>query len=210
MSKKVVLLELHYLPSIEYFSYIYHFDTIYIEAQENYQKQSYRNRCKIKGANKIESLIVPIQHRKYQKITDVKIDYNQKWMGVHKRAIMSAYGNAPFFDYFSQDLLGVYRVGYNKLFDLNMALLTKCLELLGIHREIKFTDSFDKSIKNSQIDARGVIHPKKSLGKPVKFRVVAYDQIFGSNFAANLSIVDLLFCVGNRSTDILKKSLQIK
>lgn len=208
MHPSSILLDLQYLPNIEYFCCLYYFEHIVIERHENFQKQSYRNRCLIRGANKIESLIVPVKHNKNKGISEVEIDYNQKWIGIHINALKSAYGNSPYFEYFSQEIFDVIRRKYRKLFDLNFELLTKCLKLLGMEKEIKFTDSFDKLIKNTQIDARGLIHPKKPLNQLNVFQPIEYDQIFGSNFAANLSIIDLLFCMGGESTDVIKKSLQ--
>lgn len=208
MSSSTVLLELHYLPNIEYFCYLYYFEQILIEKQEHFQKQSYRNRCLIHGANKIESLIVPVKHGKNKCISEVEIDYDQKWIGVHINALKSAYGNSPYFEFFSQEIFDVIRKRHKKLFDLNFELLTKCLKLLGMEKEIKFTHSFDKLIKNTQIDARGLIHPKRASNQLAMFQPIEYEQIFGNNFAANLSIVDLLFCMGGESTDVIKKSLQ--
>lgn len=209
MHSSSFLIELHYLPCIEYVSYIYHCKEIHIEKHENFLKQSYRNRCRIRGANKVEDLIIPVKKSGNKKITDVEIDYAQKWMGVHQRAIMSAYGKSPYFEYFAEDILQIFRKRHKWLFELNLELLTKCLALLRIDFRIYFTDSFDKLAKNVQIDLRGIISPKKEQCVSGGFKAVEYPQVFGNNFVENLSILDLLFCAANDAHRILKNSLDL-
>lgn len=202
-----ILVDLHYLPCIEYISYIYHFKEIYIEKQENFVKQSYRNRCRIRGANKTEDLIIPVKHNQNRKIVEVEIDYGQKWLGVHQRAIMSAYGKSPFFEYFSEEIFDVFRKKHRRLFDLNLELLTKCLTMLRIDHTIYLTDSFDILPENAQIDLRGKISPKRKEISNPNFVTVQYPQVFGKNFVENLSILDLLFCAGKDAHEILERSL---
>jgi hypothetical protein len=79
-----ILIDLQYLPGISYFSYISSFDKVLIDIGEDYSKQSFRNRCRINGANKVENLIVPIKKRdRKQKMSEVEIDYQQKWLNNH-------------------------------------------------------------------------------------------------------------------------------
>lgn len=208
MNDNSILIELHYLPCIEYFCQFLQYDEIYIEKHEIYTKQSYRNRCRIRGSNKIENLIVPIKHRGKQKITDIEIDYDQKWLGVHQRAIMSAYGKAAFYEHFGEEFLTILRKRYRWLFELNYELLSLCLKLLKLECQIKFTDRFENLHKNDQIDLRGEIHPKKRGTGMTNFTSFPYTQVFGSNFVENLSIIDLLFCYGNMSKGVLTKSIK--
>ena len=93
-----LLLDFHYLPCIAYFSCINRYHHLILEVHENYEKQSYRNRCYILSANKVLPLSVPVHRGKGKKPTkDIRIDYSQKWVNNHWRAIKSAYGKAPFF-----------------------------------------------------------------------------------------------------------------
>ena len=103
-------IELHYLPSIEYFALINSSSEIDFEIHENFVKQTYRNRAQILGANGIEVLTVPIIHKSGQKqmIKDVKIDYSQDWLRRHIGGIRSAYGKAAFFEYFEPLILTIY------------------------------------------------------------------------------------------------------
>src|SRR5690349_5579602 len=99
------LIELHYLPSVSYFSTLHGYVQIFVEKYEHYEKQTFRNRCSINTTTGRQDLIVPLtgKHGKTL-IKDIQIDYTQKWLNNHWRTIQSAYGKAPFFEYYADDL----------------------------------------------------------------------------------------------------------
>jgi hypothetical protein len=197
-----LLIETQYFPPISYFVQILEQDTIVIEAWENYQKQTYRNRCAILSANKINILSIPvIKPHQNVLIREIKIDYSQKWLNVHWRGIASAYGKAPFFEHYGDFFREILYKRNHFLFDLNMELLTLCLKLLGVKRTIKLSDGFNISGTETNVrDKRNVIHPKGSR----IFTTDNYCQVFGRDFVPDLSILDLLFCEGNNSLHVLK------
>ncbi len=206
-AKQEIIIELQYFPPISYFTLITAFNSIQIEAFEHYRKQSYRNRCLINGANKIEKLIVPVKHSMFKtNIRDVQIDYSMNWFNNHMRAILSAYGKSPFYEYFAEDFLKILNKKHQFLFDLNMEILSKCLELLDIHPSISFTKKYDTSVIVSVFDARELIDSKKPDKKNKFFWPSPYYQVFGKNFVENLSILDLLFCEGPNAMHILRQS----
>jgi hypothetical protein len=191
------LIELHYLPSIAYFACLSKFDTIILEKHEHYVKQSYRNRCHIVTANGIERLSIPLtsKHGKVY-ITDIKIDYAQKWLSTHWRAIQSAYRNAPFFEYYADELHHTLFKCPPFLYDLNFELLTICLKWLKLSPTIKESLSYDKHPDNQVTDCRNLVHAKKTSSLSAFFTPISYPQVFGSKFAENVSIIDLVFCEG--------------
>jgi hypothetical protein len=202
---KNLLIESQYLSSLEYFYHILHHEIVYIESCESYQKQSYRNRCRILGANKVENLTVPVIHRKNGiLIREVEIDHRQHWMRVHRRTIESAYRKAPYFQFYWDYFEKIYVKKHRYLFDLNIELFTICLQLLGLKKNIEFTSEFRKNTSEETVDFRNRIHPKKS-NKDQIITWPPYNQLFGSNFVNNLSIVDLLFNEGPASVKILEK-----
>jgi hypothetical protein len=208
MSSTSMLIDLHYLPCIEYFACLLKYDTICIETHEHYQKQSYRNRCCILTANKIVTLSVPVlKGNSKQNIKDVQIDYNQKWVTDHWRTICSAYGKAPFFDYFAPYFQDLFLRKYKFLFDLNFELLTICLSLIKIDKKIFFSEKYKKQAETGQDDFRAKIHPKIPYSENDIYQPVRYLQNFGNNFAPNLSIIDVLFCEGNHSQSLIRQSL---
>ncbi len=202
-----ILIETQYFPSIAYFTLLAHCDQLYIEVNENFEKQSYRNRCEIIGSNSIQSLSVPVHHggRKVP-IRDITIDYKQKWSNNHWRAIQSAYGKAPFFDYYAPYFEQEFKANYATLFKLNSQLLTLCLKLLKLKLSPKVLQEYSKNAPEGIIDFRSQIHPKKSLDSLTWFKPKVYHQIFGKDFVPNMSILDLLFCMGPDTLEVLHSS----
>ncbi|GAB4337525.1 MAG: WbqC family protein [Flammeovirgaceae bacterium] len=204
---KQVLIDLHYLPNIEYFTILSKAEKVWIEAHESFQKQSFRNRTYILTANQIERLSIPvIEGNHHTPIREVRIDYSQKWQQKHWRAITSAYNKSPFFVYYADDLEKEIWKGYEFLFDLNFSLLTLCHRWLGLKCKIEFTQSYSTDKNGDFWDVRSAIHPKKATGI---INVQAYPQVFSNkvkeNFVSNLNILDLLSCEGNHATTILQK-----
>lgn len=200
------LVELHYLPSLEYFALLEKFDPVILEACENYQKQSYRNRCYIRGANKIETLVVPVKKSGNKTpVRDVRIAYSERWDKEHWRALASAYGKAPYFEYFADLIKVIYEKKFTFLFDLNYSLLSLCLDIIGMKKTVSFTSEYITSPREA-FDARSKIHPKKNFAKNSFYKPQPYYQVFGKVFDENLSIIDLIFCEGNYAKSIIKNS----
>ncbi len=199
-----LLIDLHYLPSLEYFCVLQQFNHIELESCENYVKQSYRNRCYLKTSQGIEMLIVPLtaKHGKTS-IKDVRIDYCQKWQNNHWRTIETAYRNAPYFEYYSDDLKTILYHHHNFLFDLNLELLSFCLKCLRLSPSLSVSVSYEKTPPSHVFDVRSLINPKKPSLDRNFYKSVPYYQVFGSGFAENLSLIDLLFCEGPKATSLL-------
>ena len=106
---KLMTIDLQYLPSLEYFCAILNKNEFNLEAHEYFEKQSYRNRCRIQTTNKIDTLSVPVLNgNKKILIRDLKIDYSQDWTRRHWGAIHSAYGKAPFFEFYSEFFKNIF------------------------------------------------------------------------------------------------------
>ena len=191
---------------------------IYIEACENYQKQSYRNRCRFYGAEGVQTLSFPIVHKggtHKLPISEIEVDYSTPWLQQHQRAIVSAYRTSAYFEYYMDELFAIMDSRPEKLFDLNMKLIRFFIEKTGIAAELHLTQDFSRDGKliteDGNIveceDLRETIHPKKpdtilqeyGLNKP-------YFQVFSPKhgFQSNLSIMDLLFNEGPDSIIYLK------
>jgi hypothetical protein len=185
-----------------------HFDTIIIESKESYAKQSFRNRCQIKTANKVEDLIVPIQKGNSNiPVQEIRIDYNQAWTKNHLGAIQSAYGNAPFFEHYGEGVENLLKKKPRFLFDLNLQILEYFLHILGIDKNIIFSQTFEKQYPAAVSDLRSCIHPKQDYNKLPFYHPIEYVQVFGNQFIKNLSMLDLVFCEGPNAIEILKESV---
>src|SRR5690554_1682363 len=131
MNQKTIGVDLFYLPPIEFFVAIAGYDTILIEKQEYYQKQTYRNRTVLQLANKVATLSVPVVGgNKKVKYKEVGIDYSQKWRKIHLRRMQSAYAKAPYFDYYFPEIQQVYEGAPSTLYTFNLRMLTLCLGLI--------------------------------------------------------------------------------
>ena len=202
------LIEAHYIPSIAYFSAIQPANEILIEKYEYFEKQSYRNRCSILTANGKIHLIAPItsKHGKAL-ITDVRLDYTQKWLNNHWRTIQSAYGNAPFFEYYAEELHDLLFKKVIFLYELNYLLLSMCLKWLKWTMPIKETEYYLQSSSDSVSDLRSAINPKKLEQCYQFYYPIMYNQVFGNTFVENLSLIDLVFCEGPGASKIVRASV---
>ena len=216
------LLSTAYLPSIEYFAAIANSQKVEIESGEMYQKQSYRTRCHINGANGLLVLTLPVlrsaakdQESSHKLPTaELLIDYSKPWLLQHKRALEAAYMSSPFFEYYMDDLYAILDSGETSLLKMNTNLTLKIAELIGIETPITLTDGNFILPQSAELAERGItdlresIHPKKpallleqlQLNKP-------YWQVFTNKqgFVPNLSVLDLLFNEGPDSILFLKK-----
>jgi len=204
---KTSLIEVHYLPSVCYFTALTDCQRLVVEKFEHYEKQSYRNRCYIKGPQQVEILIVPVTSKKGKpSITEVKIDYRQKWLNNHWRTIQTGYGKAPFFEYYAPDLHDLLFKKPPFLYDLNLQVLTLCLNWLKMDMTVEETGVYEKNPPPGVTDFRGVLNPKKEHGCNRFYKSVEYQQVFGSKFVPNLSLIDLIFNQGPVAWSIVKAS----
>ena len=192
---------------------------VYIEACENYQKQSYRNRCHFYAADGVQALSFPIIHESgthKHPVSSVKIDYSTPWLIQHKRAIVSAYRTSAYFEYYQDELFDILDSRPEKLIDLNMALLKFFIEKTGLMVDVRLTSEYssegivtceDGSVVKCT-DLREVIHPKRPNDILSSLDLEkAYFQVFASKYAfkPDLSVMDLLFNEGPDSILYLKK-----
>lgn len=194
------LLSTAYLAPIEYYFLVNNASEIVLEQHELYEKQSFRNRCKILTANGVMDLSIPIDKTEKKLIRDILIAEHNKWQTNHWRAITSAYNSSAFFEYYIDDMYPFYEKKWKYLWDFNLAFQLKLMELFEIDTAISFTQNYQKQYDNN-FDFRNLIHPKKASIHTSKPYYQVFDQKFGFN--ANLSCIDLLFNMGPESIIIL-------
>lgn len=207
MEEKPLLVELHFLPPLEYFTKLLTAKQVILEIQEHYKKQSFRNRCYILTANNVSMLTVPVKDgNKKIVFKEIRIDNDQNWVNIHWRTLQSAYGKSPFFEHYAPFFQKVLFREYTYLLDLNISLLSLCLELLEIKLYLKYSECYENVPENDVEDIRNRIKPNKDPQANGFYQEIRYNQIFGKNFVSNLSIIDLLFCEGGNARQILQKS----
>lgn len=202
-----LLLTTAYFAPISYFAAINRFEATYIEQFENFGKQSYRNRCEIMTANGVIPLTVPVAKANSKTLVrDLKIVYPTPWQKLHFRGIESAYKNSPYYEYYIDDLIPFFEKKEIFLLDLNTKILNKILELLKLNQPIQFTEDYIQEGDTNYIDLRNAIHPKASKRQQdAGYLPQSYRQTFSDRFpfTPDLSILDLLFCVGPEAKEKL-------
>lgn len=181
---------------------------IFLEACENYQKQSYRNRCYILAGDGVQMLQVPVVHRADMSIRSVLVDYSTPWVVRTLRALDAAYQSSAWYDYYRDEVAALLQAKPGTLWELNLSTLRWCLGRLGIASEISPTSTF--SLPGTETDDyRELIHPKRtctvleSLGLEKPYYQVFRDRMGG--FTPGMSCLDLLFNEGPDSILWLKK-----
>lgn len=195
-----------YLAPVEYYKVLANAEEVLLEQHEFYIKQTYRNRCVIATANGLMDLTIPVEKLDSGKvhIRDVRISHHGNWQLQHWRSIASAYNSSPFFEYYADDLVAFYEKKWNFLWDYNIEIQQKVLELIDLEAVINLTDKYSKDLSNEITDLRLAVHPKKEA---VFEYHNSYYQVFTQKFGfqPNLSILDLLLNMGNEAIFTLKK-----
>ena len=198
-----MLLHPTYFPNIAHFVALIKSKEVVFEVCDNYQKQTYRNRSDIYSANGKLSLSVPVSYTQKlrQKTKDVLISSVDNWQSKHLKSFDSAYRMSPFYEFYIDDLMPIFKTEFKYLLDLNLKcfeLLTKALEL-----EISTRLSEDYTIPdNSSYDFRNLVNTKKNNA----FQFNKYTQVFTEKhgYITNLSILDLLFNEGPNAVNYLE------
>lgn len=195
-----------YLGPVSYYRRLYNNSTL-IDGYGNYQKQSYRNRCRIATEAGVMTLSIPVEkpHDGNVAMRDMLLCNHGNWAHLHWTAITSAYNSAPYFIYYCDDIRPFFEnpLRYKFLFDFNEALRETICRLLGFECNLNYSSSYMDNTEGFN-DLREAIHPKRI--SPESGRLLRYYQVFEqrNGFIADLSIIDLLFNMGPESLFLLK------
>lgn len=171
-------------------------DYVLVEVCEHYQKRSYRHRSYVMGPNGVQLLSVPLASGKHsgQPIKDVLISYEHDWVGPMLHTLRSALGSAAYYGYYYEDLAEILRARHETLWSLNEACTQFILRSIGLSLDLKETDAYRKSY-TAERDLRSY------NVKPDPSATIGYEQVWSDRhgYWDNLSILDLLFCLGPAS-----------
>ncbi len=204
------LLHPTYFPNIAIFAVIIRNKVIW-EIEDNYQKQTYRNRCYISTDQGKHMLTIPIKHvggkEGRQKYKEVQLDNSYSWQRQHWRTLQTAYRTSPFFEYYEDDIAPLFEKEHFFLLDFNLKTIETICSCLQIEMPSEKTLTYQKSIetqnpKANTVDARFLVNAKKEI----RFVQETYIQVFGSRhgFIENLSVLDLLFNEGPHTIPFLQ------
>jgi len=197
-----ILVSTAYLPPVEYFSVISRADEAFVEREENYLKQTYRNRCYILSAHGPQLLSVPVYSGSLHKtpVKDIRIDYSKRWQQVHLRAMTASYNSSPYFEFYFENIEKIISKNHEFLLDLNTQLTESVLAILKMKKTIFYTTNFEP-VGDLENDFRYKIIPKEESHFPVKEYYQVFDK--GEGFITGLSIIDLVFNMGPDAVDYL-------
>jgi hypothetical protein len=197
-----ILIHPNYFPNIHQFTQIIKADIILFEASDNYQKQTFRNRTYIYGANGKLGLFVPVihTHNNRELFKDVKISYDSNWMDLHLKSLQSAYRSSPYFEYFEDNFVKLYSEKEKFLVDFNIKCIKLISNLLDLNLNYKISNEYIEKT-NDIIDLRGLSNARKEK----KIDTPKYIQVFETKhgYLNNLSIVDLVFSEGPNSVSLI-------
>lgn len=203
MIEKGAVLPMFYLPPVEYFTKLNTYKPeIFIEKEEHFPKQTYRNRANVYMPDGLLALVVPVikGSKNHTKVKDVKISYDFDWQRLHWMSLQACYRRSAYFEYYEDSLAPFYEKKFEYLFDYNEQLLQFLLKAVKLNVELKYTESYEPEYPGVA-DFRSNIHPKTES----TFEQKPYFQVFEERkgFIKNLSIVDLLFSQGPHTINYL-------
>ncbi|MFD0931197.1 WbqC family protein [Psychroflexus salinarum] len=209
---KPLLVNPSYFGPIDLYAFIAQSENIVMEKHDNYQKQTYRTRQYIYGANGKLLLNVPIKHRekktdKHQKYKDIQIENAFKWQRLHWKSLEAAYRTSPFFEYYEDEFVPLFEKKATFLMDFNLKCMEIVFESLGLDFDFSFTENFELTTE-SYDDQRYLTNSKRKQ----KAEFEEYIQVFQSKYGyiSNLSILDLLFNKGPAALNYLESQKLIR
>jgi hypothetical protein len=206
-----LITEFQDFPSVILFKKLSDFTNIVFEQYEYYKKMSFRNRCRIAGAEGTIDLSIPLAKGRDQRSTirDVRITGSRKWQSEHWKTLLSCYSRSPWFEFYGDGLEQLYRQPATFLTDWNLACFEWSIRSLGLEVGISFTDAWHKTYPGAEwVDWRDRLLPKSGTQQttpPVFYRQVFEER---TGFIPGLSILDLLFCEGKNARRLLAGSDQ--
>jgi hypothetical protein len=198
-----IILHPTYFPSVAHFAAMVQADNIIFEAEDNFQKQTNRNRTYIYSPNGKQLLNIPIKHSgslPHRKYKEIQIDNSERWQKIHFKSIEMAYRSSPFFEYFEDDLAELFEKKYDFLMDYNFKVFEVLQSCLGTNLSFDKTSEYQKEYSDLK-DFRFLAD-----GKRVTNQFESYTQVFEEKhgFISDLSVLDLLFNEGRYALDYLK------
>ncbi len=193
-----------YFSPISQYLAIINTDEVIFETQDNYQKQTYRNRCYIYAANGKQLLNIPVKHTTSEgrkKTKDTLIENDFTWQIQHLKSLQSAYRTSPFFEFYEDDLMPIFTKKYKFLQDLTIDTFLFLMDALQTPSD--FSKNTEYELHPKEKDYRNLAIAKNGI----EISIPQYTQMFDDKhgFIPNLSMLDLLFMEGPNAIIFLEQ-----
>jgi hypothetical protein len=193
-----------YFSPISQYSAIINSEELSFEMEDNFQKQSYRNRCYIFNTNGKQLLNIPVKHPNSsgrKKTKDTLVENATPWQDQHFKSLKTAYRNSPFFEFYVDDMTPIFEKEYTFLHDVNIDTFLFICDALQLNSNFKKTTTYTVDIENN--DFRDLAEVKNQPEVLVAKYIQMFDDKHG--FIPNLSILDLLFMEGPNAISFLER-----
>ena len=222
MNKFIVIDQSNYIPWKGYFDMIHDVDEFCFYDDVQFTPRDWRSRNKIITPDGEKWLTIPVGKDRNRRICDVTIT-DHSWQLNHYQTLKFAYGKHPYWSRYEELMKDIYLDHtWDNLSELNHYFTRKIAEILGI--TTKFIDSRDfetTGVKHERIlsliesigadaylsgpAAKDYIIAEDYYKKNIKLYwkdytdYPVYSQISPNEFNHNVSILDLLFNVGDKA-----------
>jgi hypothetical protein len=199
-----IVMSTEYFPCVAWMELFLQHEQVFIEQFEYFERASFRNRCLTAGVNGIQTLSIPIAGGRNQKciMKNLRVCYDTDWMKLHWKTIYSNYKRSAFFDYFEDELNAFFQQKHAFVLDWNLQSLEFLIKCMNIKKQYALSDVYTKPVNLDMLDARSLI----TMANYDTFcDEKIYWQTFNDrhDFQPNLSCLDLLFCEGASSVQVL-------
>ncbi len=193
----------YFAPITQYIIYA-QYNHVEVEVYDHFQKQTYRNRCYILGANGVQLLSVPLEHQKGLSNTiskDVRIDNSTQWQRHQLKTLETAYRSSPFYEFYEEEIQAIFKTNFKFLIDLQQSSFEAINDCIGLGLSFDKTNEF-KPLETLENDYRWLVNAKLKMN----FDLDQYTQVFSDRhgFVSNLSILDLVFNEGPNALNYLE------
>jgi hypothetical protein len=197
----MTILPLSPFPNGYWLSFYLSADEVVLDAHENYIKQSWRNRYDILSANGSMALTIPVVGQNGQKVAvrDIRIAPGA-WKKQHWQSIKSAYGSAPYFIHYADEIEEFFATDFKWLRDFNLTSLKLVHQWLEIEQPLPMSEEY---VDNATArDVRKEFKPTQT-----NFITPPYPQVFEAKmeFVSNLSVIDLIMNEGPMAMAYLRQ-----
>jgi len=223
---RVAIHQPQYLPWLGYFDKMDSADVFVILDDVQYKKNEWQNRNKIRTAEGWQWLTVPVLYKFGQKMDKVRIDNHRDWRARQAKSLEYNYSRAAYFSKYASFFQDLFEKDWDLIVDLNIYIINHLKETLGINTEVVNSSTLGVSSASTErlveicaklkadiylSGAGGKEYLEQGLfkdkGIELEFQEYVhpeYDQVY-KGFYPYMSVVDLLFCHGDGSLDIIKE-----